>query len=96
MLLPLAQDKAQGAEKKNAEAKFQEINNGGWLGTGCIAVACKKSFFDILKCGDCFLCPAYEVLSDEEKRKIYDRYGEEGLKQQGGGGGSRHADIFNE
>ena len=32
---------------------------------------------------------AYEVLSDSEKRKTYDRYGEEGLKQreQGGGGG---------
>ena len=39
---------------------------------------------------------AYEVLSDETKRKIYDRYGEEGLKQhegqQGGGGGG--GDIF--
>mmetsp|Transcript_15414 Transcript_15414/g.38839 ORF Transcript_15414/g.38839 Transcript_15414/m.38839 type:complete len:374 (+) Transcript_15414:92-1213(+) len=35
---------------------------------------------------------AYEALSDEETRKIYDRHGEEGLKQheqrqQGGGGG---------
>ncbi|KAG2378236.1 hypothetical protein C9374_008379 [Naegleria lovaniensis] len=40
---------------------------------------------------------AYEVLSDEKKRQIYDRYGEEGLKQQerGGhpGGGM---DIFSE
>ena len=25
---------------------------------------------------------AYEILSDEEKRETYDRYGEEGLKQQ--------------
>ncbi|KAK2953555.1 putative Chaperone protein DnaJ [Blattamonas nauphoetae] len=28
---------------------------------------------------------AYEVLSDQEKRKIYDRYGEEGLKGSAGG-----------
>ena len=40
---------------------------------------------------------AYEVLSDSEKRRIYDRYGEEGLKQhdQGGGGGGA-ADIFSQ
>jgi len=42
---------------------------------------------------------AYEVLSDEEKRKIYDRYGEDGLKQhqQGGGGrgGGHPFDMFN-
>jgi DnaJ-related protein SCJ1 len=31
---------------------------------------------------------AYEVLSDPEKRKTYERYGEEGLKQQEGGGGN--------
>ncbi|OAY67518.1 DnaJ protein ERDJ3B [Ananas comosus] len=30
---------------------------------------------------------AYEVLADQEKRKIYDRYGEEGLKQFAAGGG---------
>lgn len=37
---------------------------------------------------------AYQVLSDDELRKIYDRYGEEGVKrhragQQGGGGVSQ-------
>lgn len=34
------------------------------------------------------LAEAYEVLTDEEKREIYNRYGEEGLKNQGGAGGA--------
>lgn len=29
---------------------------------------------------------AYEVLQDKEKREIYDKYGEDGLKEGGGGG----------
>ncbi len=46
---------------------------------------------------DAVCAAAYEVLSDSEKRRIYDRYGEEGLKQhdQGGGGGGA-ADIFSQ
>lgn len=37
---------------------------------------------------------AFEVLSDEKKRGIYDKYGEEGLKEGGGGEGHNPFDIF--
>ncbi|KIN06387.1 hypothetical protein OIDMADRAFT_190535 [Oidiodendron maius Zn] len=41
------------------------------------------------------IAEAYEALSDSESRKIYDRYGYEGLKQrQQGGGGGQHHDPF--
>ena len=41
---------------------------------------------------------AYEVLSDKEKRRIFDSQGEEGLKQRGngGGGGGSPFDIFSQ
>jgi DnaJ family protein A protein 2 len=37
---------------------------------------------------------AYEVLSDKEKRDVYDKYGEDGLKEGGGGGGMDISDLF--
>ena len=38
---------------------------------------------------------AYEVLSDDEKRQLYDEYGEDALKDGGmGGGGGSPFDIF--
>mmetsp|Transcript_11742 Transcript_11742/g.22494 ORF Transcript_11742/g.22494 Transcript_11742/m.22494 type:complete len:370 (-) Transcript_11742:123-1232(-) len=42
---------------------------------------------------------AYEVLADEEKRDIYNRHGEEGVKQHeggGGGGGGGFDDFFSQ
>eukprot|EP01084_Bolivina_argentea_P148375 259420_1 len=39
---------------------------------------------------------AYETLSDESKRKVYDQYGKKGLEEGAGGGGGYHdpSDIF--
>lgn len=41
---------------------------------------------------------AYEVLSDSQKRQIYDQYGEAGLEQggAGGGGGMAAEDLFSQ
>jgi DnaJ homolog subfamily A member 2 len=40
------------------------------------------------------LSHAYEILSDPQKRQLYDQYGEEGLEQGGMGGGMAAEDLF--
>ncbi|KAK5001003.1 Type I HSP40 co-chaperone [Elasticomyces elasticus] len=42
------------------------------------------------------LSHAYEVLSDPQKRQLYDQYGEEGLEQGGMGGGMNAEDLFSQ
>lgn len=37
---------------------------------------------------------AYEILSDPDKRTKYDKYGLEGVADEGGGGGQAHDDLF--
>ncbi|GAA6028268.1 hypothetical protein JCM8097_006948 [Rhodosporidiobolus ruineniae] len=39
---------------------------------------------------------AYEILSDPEKRRVYDQYGEEGLSGGGGMGGMDPQDLFSQ
>lgn len=37
---------------------------------------------------------AYEILSNPEKRELYDKYGLDGVKEGGGGGSGNPFDIF--
>ena len=47
-----------------------------------------------LICFNPIIGAAYEALVDAEKRKQYDRYGEDGLKDLGRGGGDPFASFF--
>ena len=82
-------DKNRG--NKEAEEKYLEINKGN------------NSFFfnntllnSHTRMNASLSKKVYEVLADEEKRRIYDQFGEEGLQrnQGGGGAGNPFADIF--
>ncbi|KAJ5245925.1 mitochondrial protein import protein mas5 [Penicillium chermesinum] len=42
------------------------------------------------------LSHAYEILSDPQKRQVYDQFGEEGLENGGGGGGMNAEDLFSQ
>ena len=73
-----------------AQEKFMAIAEGRGLFLG---IGKRNSIIDS------FLNVAYEILSDDEKRQIFDRYGEEGLKQQqqqGGGGHHPFGNLFNQ
>uniref|UniRef100_A0A915HFG6 J domain-containing protein n=1 Tax=Romanomermis culicivorax TaxID=13658 RepID=A0A915HFG6_ROMCU len=69
--------------KKAYRAKAKELHPDKRQGD---KEAANKEFQD--------LGAAYEVLMDDEKRKIYDVEGEEGLKRMGGGGGGGHNSEF--
>lgn len=76
---------------------FRELTEGGATG-GCL---CQLSAVGIF--GKFCICSpplqfkeisfAYEVLTNPEKKELYDRYGEQGLRE-GGGGGPGMDDIF--
>ncbi|CAD6565297.1 MAG: DnaJ- protein scj1 [Cyphobasidiales sp. Tagirdzhanova-0007] len=75
-------------QKQEAEAKFVEVSEGAFhqIMSLCSLMALVN------------VDPAYEVLSDKEKRGIYDKYGHDGLRQQAqqgqGGGFHNPFDMF--
>ena len=96
--------KGTDEEKEAAAKRFAEISHGEGSGSMCCLqlqthIHAMQESEQRLASHNLLLCTAYEVLSDEEKRKIYDRYGEDGLKQHsqnGGGGSGGPGDIFSQ
>src|SRR3954464_11371353 len=68
-------DEIKGAYRKLAMRYHPDRNNG--------SKEAEERFKEITE--------AYDVLRDPQKRAVYDRYGEQGLR--GGGGGFHHVDL---
>ncbi len=69
-------------KKEEAEKKFQQVPECVYV----LSIPCVNNTQHTTQ-----IAEAYEVLSDSEKRKMYDAYGEEGLKQGGPGGPGGHS-----
>jgi len=65
--------------KKAYREKSLEFHPDKCVSTGSSTEECQAKFIEV--------STAHEVLSDPEKKQIYDRDGEEGLKEGGNGGG---------
>jgi hypothetical protein len=86
-------DKVKEKDKKTEE-KFREIVNGL---KNFISSLLKFAIFNLI---NVFNLKAYEILSDPDKRKVYDQTGNENINEQQFGqrdGGAHHQDFnFNE
>ncbi|OBT62956.1 hypothetical protein VE03_07655 [Pseudogymnoascus sp. 23342-1-I1] len=92
------------------DTKFYDLLNASLVSPTCTEAELKKAYkVGALKhhpdknahnpdAADKFkdLSHAYEILSDPQKRQIYDQYGEEGLEGGGAGGGMNAEDLFSQ